>query len=260
MPESTASSKTWWIYAGIAAIIITPIALLYLATAGIVAGEEFCPDDFSRRSFFYNKAPWIGTTLWGLTHGNKKSVLQSRLIGDGLIQPTGNKRWHLVWDNTTDPNQSRAYDARILVTYLDMTDDAFESYWDRWIDEHPQSATIFWPAVADLARHDLYWGIPAVMRLAIGLKTDGDPDFARQLDQLVSDAFAAQAQRLQQQGKHELAVEWFDRALNYLDSPEIRAARRRSADLLPSPTDSPSNGKAGDSTATAPPTNADAQD
>jgi len=235
MAESPSSSRLGWIYAGIAILIITPIIGIYLMTAGMVGGEEFCPDDFSQRNFFYNKAPWIGTTLWGLTHETKNSVLQKRLIADGLIQPTGNKTWHLVRDNTTDPNLSSAYDARILVDYLNMSDDSFQSYWDRWIDEHPKSAKIFWPAVADLARHKLYWAIPEVMRLAIHLKTDGDPDFAQRLKRATSDAFILQGKRSQQRNDHALAVELFDQALNYVSTNETRLLRQRSLDKIPSP-------------------------
>ena len=163
MAESSGSLRIWWIYSGIAMLVAIPIGSIYLGTAGMVNGEEFSPDDFSQRSFFYNKVPWIGTTLWGLTHSDRTSALQRRLIAEGLIQPTGSKIWHLIRDNLTDPNRSRAYDARILVAYLKLQDDSSNSYWDRWIDDHPKSARIFWPRVADLARHRLYGAIPGAI-------------------------------------------------------------------------------------------------
>ena len=171
----------WILGIGLVALVILPIALLYFSTAGLVYGEEFSPDDFRRRSFSYNVVPWFNYTLQGIDYEDVTPVLEQTLVADGLIKPSKNVKtksqiWHLVSDSQSQIDRSSDFDARILCRYLDMTEPEGENIWVVWNADHPKLSKVFWPTVSELARHQIYWAIPDVMRRALSVSDDDDPD------------------------------------------------------------------------------------
>ena len=203
-------------------VIIGPVAALYLFTGGIVIGEEFNPDDFSRQTFFYNKMPLFGWTIYGLVRDPATPVMEQNLVSDGWIKPTGNTRWDLVYDSATNLDQTRECDARILTRYLDFMTTDNENFWYAWNRDHPNLGPVFWQAVADLARAGQYVDAPDLMRLAMDFESDDVQEFRSRMDPLVADSLKVAGKRAQQEGDHRRAVALFQQSLGYVPDEETR--------------------------------------
>ncbi len=192
-------------------VISAPFVLIYLTFASMVDGEEFSPDTFETRRFQYYRIPIIGWPVTNRAIEDSSSVLQQALLSDGYITlpPKNTARWDLVreiWYSGTSPD----FDAAILDKYLTMSDDGSNSRWFNWNDENPDRATVFWPAIADLARANQYVLMPDLFRLAINspkAKTRADDPFQQELQKLARQLLTEQARRFRQSGDTAGAVE-----------------------------------------------------
>ena len=227
--ESTAkpSSAPFWISL-VALLIFLLLFGGYLSVAGIVSGEEFSPDDFSRRHFSYNVMPIFGVEIRGLSHQNSASVLEQTLITDNWITPITKtpQTWHLVHDSISKTS-SPDFDASILVKLLERSDSDDNQVWQIWTDDHPQNAKTFWPAVAELARNNLYWAIPDIMELA-STEKDGGKNFSARLDYLMSLAFLTKASELAATGSDKSALDYFAGSIKHLKSKDAYVQRSKS--------------------------------
>ena len=150
--------------AGLFLLAAIPIGMLMLFAYGTVRGSEFSPDDFTRREFAYQQIPWLNWTVSGIEYTDITQELEQTLTTDRLIRrrtpSKGQKKtWHLYYDSAVP--DSHACDARFLTTYLDFDDWDSKTatstpFWLKWNEKFPQSAKIFWPTVADLARNEMY--------------------------------------------------------------------------------------------------------
>jgi len=179
------SSKKYWVWATLIALLLAiPFVVLILIGSGSKSGEEFSPDDFSRRSFSYNRLPWLGWVLWNKHYTDLTGGLERNLISSGLITPVTNdpQVWHLCDDFSDSPSEIVVpveHDARFLIGYLDLESSNGGSYWDEWNADHPKIATVLWPIVADLARKNRYLVIPDLMRTAMAMESDEVAEFNR---------------------------------------------------------------------------------
>ena len=206
----------------LAAIIFS----MYLWVGGQVWGEEFSPDDFTRRRFSYNVMPIFGVTIRGVQHYPSTSVFEQTLVADGWIQTrtTNPQTWHLVNDSVSD-NDSSDFDADILVGLLNEKDSEGDEIWSQWTDKYPKHAKIFWPAIARLARNDLYWAVPDLMNVAREFEKDGSPLFQRSIDKLVSKSFFDKAEELRETGDSGEAVRYYSEALKLFAAQEAFLGR-----------------------------------
>ena len=161
--------------------LVTPVVLLVLFTLGFKFGEEFSPDDFTRRTFSYNRLPLIKWTIIKKLYEPSTTPFEVDLIADGWItavnaQP---KKWHLISDAGSQLPQD--CDARFLTGYLDLADADGHSFWARWNDQNPLVAKIFWPKIAQMARESRYLEIPDLMRIAMSLENDDVQTFESRL-------------------------------------------------------------------------------
>jgi tetratricopeptide (TPR) repeat protein len=208
----------------IISVITIPLVLLVLFVMGMTNGEEFSPDDFSRRSFYYNRVPLLKWTVIGKQYSDTTSDLEQTLLADGLIPPTANKTkvWHLSSDTagTFDGYLTYECDARFLTEYLDLLDSNASPYWIAWNSKYPDTAKVFWPLVADLARHEMYLAVPDIMRYAMSVESDEEPEkFEDRLNELVANAYL-------DLGEIDLTADRLSRASDRLT---------RSIELVPSP-------------------------
>ena len=218
----------------IASLVAIPIAAVVLLSMGITAGEEFSPDDFTRRRFFYNRIPIFNWTVFKKTYTDTTPNFEQDLLSNNLITAANNvpQVWHLSEDSGVeyDGLQPTECDARFLVDYLDLQGTESNSYWEQWNEKHPQLAKIFWPVVADLARHEMYLAIPDIMRMAMavdaeaeqqaGMKTNQKAQgesFQTRLNKMAVDSYTELGELDQQAGRTERAKIRFQRAA------EIRA-------------------------------------
>lgn len=192
MPDNSSNmTRNIWMTA-LAILVILPIVALYLYASGARSGTEFSPDDFSRRSFGYSQMPWLN---W-VVHKKKYSDISSPLdlVADGLItvRKTDKKTWHLTSDSGSAAVISHDCDARFLTNYLDLVDDRNDdrnNYWVAWNEDYPRTAKIFWPFIADLARHEMYLRIPDIMKMAMDIKSDDPENFLPRLQQRVASLY-----------------------------------------------------------------------
>lgn len=225
--SSKYSGRFWVIFAALLLFLL--VFGMYLWVGGQVTGEEFSPDDFSRRHFSYNVMPIFGIQLKGVRHYSSASVLEQTLISDGWIKPVTNtpKTWHLVSDSVSD-NSSSDFDANILVQLLNVDNDEDEDLWQLWTDEHPKDAKIFWPAIAELARANMYWAIPDIMNFASEFQADGKTLFTEGLAVRMSHAFFLKAESLRESGSHADAIENYSTAIKQFKCKEAFAGRAAS--------------------------------
>ena len=181
-------------------LLMLPVVIITMLTLGFTEGSEFSPDDFTSRSFFYNRIPFFNWTIFGKKYDDTTTDFEKSLLADGLIPQSGSstKTWHLYRDlgSESDGRPSSDCDARILVEYLQLpsSDSDKVFYWEDWNEKHPELAKVFWPRIAELARHEMYLAIPDIMRLAMSVPTgeeitDQVESFDEQLTKMTAAAF-----------------------------------------------------------------------
>jgi hypothetical protein len=162
------------------------LGLLILWATGATYGEEFSPDDFSRRSFSFHRSRFVPITFSGLQHGSTTQPFIQTMVSNGWIPKPPKSAapvWHLVSDNY-QPIDSTAYDARILCVYLDMQDENGQFYWEQWNKDHPVTAALLWPVISELARSYRYDLVPPLLESAMESKSDSPQDVQKFFDHL----------------------------------------------------------------------------
>jgi hypothetical protein len=169
-------------------LLLGGFLLLLMVATGSVEGEEFSPDDFTRRHFSYIRPDWFPVTLSGIEYTNFTDPLVTTLVSQGLIVPTGNanQKWDLVSDNRMH-RDSTAYDARILCRYLDLRMLNGDLVLDDWTTKNPEHAKVLWPAVAQLARAGEYPRISQLMESVVSGQPITLKDFQAQVTQILAD-------------------------------------------------------------------------
>ena len=228
------SNIRWWIL-GIS-VGFSFIGLLVLLFGGEVNGEEFSPDDFSRRSFSYNVMPFFKVCLRGIEYQDRTPVFEQTLLSDGYLgeiakKLDGSKQWHLVYDSASDP-KSPDFDAKLLVRFLELKNTQFESIWMKWNDDYPELAAKFWPVVADMARNNLYVELTDIMARAVSLTEHDILDFENFIDQHASSAFCRLADRLKNDGDFMDALEQYKKSLDLMPSKRAALGKRDCLQML----------------------------
>ena len=233
MKKASFSIRAWLLISLLLLVLLAPIGLALFFYSGNVAGEEFSPDDFTRRRFSYNVVPWFNYTVRGIEYSDTTTVLEKTLVSDGLISPfkkTGNskRRWDLIYDTKTPVTMSNDFDAVVLCQYLDLCNSDGENVWLAWNSNHPKLAKKFWPVIQKLAQNDIYWSIPPLMRQALAVKKEGCEVFANNLNRVAANSYIEVAGECQNQGNHQQAVELFSLAIELDPSREAFRGRSKS--------------------------------
>lgn len=142
---------------------------LSILMGGMVYGEEFSPQSFNVRHFWYYRLPILQTRVTGTYYDSAVGSLAadtdlSKHLTQSVLS-SGPIRWDLgeysAGGSTKPPG-----DARILLEYLEATDDDDEKVWGKWSSKHEELAAELWPAVQALAIHQCYFSVPEMIRLA----------------------------------------------------------------------------------------------
>ncbi len=202
-------------------VVLTVGTLLF----GLHTGEEFAPDTFSRRTFYYYEIPLLGLQVSPIVRDSRTDSFARYLCNSGFITSAepGSQRWDLVYAARSGRVSFRG-DAEILCSYLDAVNEEDASYWKAWSEENPEAAKVLWPLVARLARRQLYILAPELIDLA---RSESKP---KRLQRSLNDSLARQFLRLgrteQDLGNHETAIDLLDEALVYApDDPDITDCR-----------------------------------
>ena len=222
-PRTRKRGGGYWLLGLLTVLGLTATVLVATLLFGQRAGEEFCPDTFARRTFFYFQIPLLGIQVTPIFRDDTTNSLENHLITFGFVKPGSKKpaRWDLVRAIGAGSGTQRG-DAEILCSYLDATDANGGLIWRGWSDKHSERATLLWPLVAELARQQLYFFVPELFDLARG---ESDP---KTLDLQLRQSLARQYHRLattqQQLGNHEMALDLLNHACEH--SPEDAKIRR----------------------------------
>lgn len=226
-------------------IIVLPILYLIFVAYGEKSGVEFSPDDFSFRSFDYCKFPLVNYTRRGIKYSvftDASSANAEILIKDDWIRDNGRipKRWHLIsetggWHFFSSGRISTDCDARFLTDYFHLTNDDGKTLIMKWTDDNPKSAKIYWPLIAEMARHDLYLPIPGLMEFVLGYpEPDKQDGFEAALLKRVSEAWYEAGITDQLENSHQRAIERFDIAMTIGDGhPKAQQAKETSESASP---------------------------
>ena len=178
------------------------------------------------RSFNYRKLPYLNWTHRGIEYHKISNPMAETLIADDWIRATGRtqKRWHLVSesgnsDYSTPPAEC---DARFLTRYFDLTNNEGVNHVQKWTEDNPHSAKIFWPLIAEMARDELYLPIPELMEFVLKYeKADIADLFQPELEELVAEAWYQAGLTDQLNGNHERAIRRFDTAIESCGEHEL---------------------------------------
>jgi tetratricopeptide (TPR) repeat protein len=211
------------------------LSVLFTSLFGHVHGEEFSPDTFQRRSFYYYQIPVLHIQVWPITRIDRTGDLEKYLTKQTYVG-TGKPaepRWDLV-SATWISRDSYLCDARILCKYLDTRSANFDVHWLKWTEDNPALAKLLWPAISKIAGQQLYIFAPELFELASGAS---DPvQFQRDLNSRLANKYLQLAKSQQQMGHHQTAVDYFTESLSY-DAQNAAAfnARASSWDALAKP-------------------------
>lgn len=189
-PKSRLSRRKTMLLVLLALVIVAPVFALVLLGMGQVSGVEFSPDDFSRRRFSYNQLPIVKWVVFKKTFDDETTQIEESLVKQKFITPIVKKKkvWHLVSESGVQLPSAEC-DARFLTGYLDLLDEDRNNYWDTWNTEYPDSAAIFWPQIAELARDEMYLKVADVMRTAMAVTQDKPDDLRESLDKTLAKAY-----------------------------------------------------------------------
>ena len=208
--------------------IVLVYAVLYF---GSVNGEEFSPDSFQRRRFAYLELPLFAIQITPIRHTNNTTDLAKYLVAEKLLPKPAQPehRWDLVTASLGRRSLTQG-NARILCQYLDAMNQDGDLIWLKWSEEHAEMARTLWPAVAKVARQELYSFVPELFVLARSAST---PELLQQqIDQTLADKYLVTAETLADLGHHDDAAELFAEVLRHAPD-RAEAVRQRVRSVRP---------------------------
>jgi len=148
-------------------VLITGVGLIIgffvLTLSGNIEGREFSPDNFSIRTFKYNKVPYLNWIITKKTVDDESGALQQDLMDLGFLSANANATtWHLV----SELNLSESL-----------------------LPPDPDLAPLFWPHVIEMARQESYLKIPEIMEFALTDCPKNPTEFSDELNTLVAQAY-----------------------------------------------------------------------
>lgn len=206
--------------------LLLSVALAILVFGG-VSGEEFSPQTFTHRAYWYWQIPILRIQIWPVQRRQLRTDAVTDYLTKNKYLPTANGpiRWDLVQSSTVSSFWNHG-DAAVLIKYLDALENESGSdfYWLAWTKKHRKSATLLWPAIARLARTDLYYLMPAVFDRAMISK---DPsEFGQELNRLLASEYEQLGMIQMQCARFDQAEALFSAALTY-DSGRTSSLRNR---------------------------------
>lgn len=226
-PRAARRSGGYWLLAVLAILGVVLAVLIATLLFGQHGGEEFCPNTFSRRTFFYFQVPLVGIQVTPIFRDKTTNSLENYLVAHNLIKTTPTARWDLV--RTFGAGSGVVCgDAEILTNYLDASDADGDLVWQKWSDKHGESAKHLWPPIAELARQQLYIFVPELFELA---SAESDPQkLARELHKSLARQYLRLAKIQQQLGRHDAALDLLNHARDHDPTDEeIRRSREASS-------------------------------
>ena len=164
MSNSGRTKKRRWPQILITSALLVVGGLVSIFMFGIVTGTEFCPQTFEVRRFQYLQLPIVGVQVFGIDRVDETPSLCSTLTTRGyVLEQKGKKTWDLI--ETSEGPETVEADAKILTSYLGVGFFGETIETEKWTQKNADLAKVFWPAVADLARANVYFLMPELFDL-----------------------------------------------------------------------------------------------
>lgn len=219
--QANGTSKLWkWglrVFFGLLIVVsIGGVVSFVTMTFGRVQGEEFSPDDFTRRRFHYFELPIVGFKVSPIYRQATTGQLERHLVKKKILArrkvKAENKQWDLIHIQRGMRPPVEA-DPTILCGYLDLRGDDGKLKWLTWTEAQPALAKILWPAVADAARRELYILTPDLLEL--GKSVADEEEFRRQMRALLGGKYRDFGIAQHKLGNHDAAVDLLSAALKW---------------------------------------------
>lgn len=184
---------------------LSVIAYVSIQIFGRIYGEEFSPNSFQRRTFFYYELPLLQIQLTPIYRNESTNPLERLLVREGLVgsDDSSDLRWDLV--RAQQGARSMDFgDANILCDYLDARDGNNRLLWQQWTEENPELAKVLWATVDRLAEEQLYLLVPDVFALA-DRSTDA-PELEQTIAETLGDRYELLARTQIELGNPQAAV------------------------------------------------------
>lgn len=213
--------------------VLGVVSMCAVRIYGLVMGEEFSPDTFKQRTFYYFELPLFQLQVTPVWRDDKTSNLATHLRSTKLLPPSkeDEPRWHFV--RAIRGGEPLTGDANILCNYMEIRQDD-NILWLKWTTDHPQAAAVFWPKVAEIARDHQYVFLPEMFDLAL-VANDAD-SLRSSLDQLLATKYGDLAANQLALEEHNEAIESYTKALDYLPhDPDAHQGRAQAYEAAGKP-------------------------
>ncbi|MCU0710963.1 MAG: hypothetical protein MUC43_02810 [Pirellula sp.] len=151
-------------------ILVGGMALLWFFNGQAVAGEEFCPQTFQLRDFYYRRLPWVKTIVTPTRLNLKPLPVSTSVLQH--IKRLPDERWDVAMVNEGVQQDIRA--PRILIQALSPSTTS-GSFWDSWSNKHPELAAVTWPIVQQAAVLQAYEIVPDILESALDTSYSNAP-------------------------------------------------------------------------------------
>ncbi|MCA9265317.1 MAG: hypothetical protein KDA60_15760 [Planctomycetales bacterium] len=230
-PQTRQTSRLWpptgWtlLGVGLAALVLALAIFSVVAIFGRCDGEEFSPERFSRRQFYFYRVPLLRLQLTAPERKDQTNTLERYLQSHGFLPKDSQTTWHIV-EFRVSGGQTWTGDPHLLTAYLDLKDDKSNFVWLEWTENNPEMAQFLWPLVAELARDNEYALIPEVMSRASGIY-DTD-EFRETVRKILIDRYLMIGRREESLNNRSRASAFYQRILKLdPDHDEAREAQAR---------------------------------
>lgn len=154
----------------LALLLISSMALLWFFNGQPVTGEEFCPQTFQLRDFYYKRMPWIKTIV-SPTNLNLKPLPVSTSVLQH-VKRLPDERWDIV--HVSEGVQQDIRPPKILIQAISSSTST-GAFWDSWSTKHPDLAAVTWPIVQQAAVSQTYELIPDILESALEISNSSSP-------------------------------------------------------------------------------------
>ena len=225
-PKTKKSDKTAWIIVSIVGVIGIGLGSIWgTYSYGHVEGDEFSPDTFTRREYSYYQIPIIRMQITGIDRTDNTGALESHLKTNGIVtvQNATKPAWHTI-QASEGGSLLPPGDAAILYRYMGQANAPGGVLWIDWSMANANFAAVLWPAVAQLARDELYILIPDLMAQAA--KSKSVTEFAEWTNKYIDAEYTRMGDLRKELGYDEEADAFYKRAKDFRVDP---AAAKKAA-------------------------------
>lgn len=169
-PQTNWNSIVILVGIAIGVVVVSSIALLWFLSGQAVYGEEFCPQTFQYRSFYYRRVPRINKIVSATTLSPQTLPVSSAVLQH--VQRLPGERWDVVTVSEGFRSENRS--PKILIDILSSTTSS-GSFWDTWSKDHPNIAKLTWPLVQRAALANSYELIPTILEQSLEISQESEP-------------------------------------------------------------------------------------